>query len=186
MALPEHFTTLDLSGRFALNHELSTVPSGEIQAPWKDVSPAAWGELAINHFKDEDDGQERMWLAQELRGQPPTEKEWIVDWQERQKQHEVFGVTMGQMRRVKTHELDAHFLRAGWTSDTRKHGVLQRRVWGTWQGREWTVMETFGIEEIDGQRRFARHVRTTVVGSDGQEKQVNDWRLVCDYVGPIH
>nr|GAT48661.1 predicted protein [Mycena chlorophos] len=184
MAVPESYTMLDLTGRFERNAALSSAPEITMPPPWKDIAPSVWRDLAINHFKD-DDGQERLWLSQLLRRDaPPTEGEWIVDWQERKKENPVLGPIIGQMRRVKTAELDAHFLRAGWTPDTRRHGVLQRIIRGTWSGRDWSLTETFGIEEVDGARHLARHVRTMGKGEDGHEYFFN-WRVVYDYVGEI-
>ena len=50
-------------------------------------------------------------------------------------------------------------------------------------GTQWTAVQTWGVEEINGERRYVRHVRlTTPKGDDEQIKLVYDyseWGGVC-------
>ncbi|KAK7057822.1 hypothetical protein R3P38DRAFT_2843187 [Favolaschia claudopus] len=90
---------------------------------------------------------------------------------------------MSRMRRVKTTSLNPQFLREGWTSDTRKYGVLEYIVStvNNSNNHNWSTVETWGVEvNRTGERRFARHIRLT--GSGGLEMERH---LVYNYLGEI-
>nr|GAT48662.1 predicted protein [Mycena chlorophos] len=178
MALPPHFTTRDISGQFTLNFELSenltTLPDGFPE------------KLAFNHYID-DDGSEHIWVEQEIVDATGTgtttakivvsDDHRVLDWCERPRDDPFFGRVVGRIRRIQTPILHTPFLRAGWTADTRKHGVLQYDL--SDEPHTWLAYETWGVEEIDGERYFARHVRFV-----RREEEVLR-RLVYDYVGSV-
>ncbi|KAJ7496514.1 hypothetical protein FB451DRAFT_1455664 [Mycena latifolia] len=176
MAVPPHFTTLDLSGRFILNQPLSDAAADVLEqqgvAEPEMRHAILCGGLSFNHYKN-DDGDERIWVSQEEEGRLKiADEEWALDWRERARDDPFFGPVVGRIRRVKTHGLEPRFLRRGWTADTLKYGVLHYHVCG----RGWNVVETWGIEEVEGQRRFARHVEFT-----GSNRNV-EAHLVYDYM----
>ncbi|KAJ7716385.1 hypothetical protein DFH07DRAFT_354845 [Mycena maculata] len=186
MTLPPHFTTLDLSGRFILNTSLSD--SAEQILEQQGVADAALrhaiahGVLSFNHYTS-DDGEQHIWVDQELEGRCLTaDEDRALDWRERARDDPLVGPVVGRIRRVKTHALEPPFLRAGWTPDTRKYGVLNYAVYSDTKrsGRTWAVTETWGIEEIAGMRHFARHIEFT--GPDGKDVERH---LVYDYVGSV-
>ncbi|KAJ7743487.1 hypothetical protein DFH07DRAFT_964124 [Mycena maculata] len=185
MAVPPHFTTLDLSGEFILNNALSD-SADDLLARQGVSNPdlrrsIMHGVLSFNHYTD-DDGSERIWVAQEIERQGLlVDEERMLDWQERSRDDPAFGPIISKIRRITTHGLEPRFLRAGWTPDTLKYGVLHYHVRKDTAlgGRPWTTSETWGIESIDGKRYFARHVELTIDGIDSET------HLVYDYVGAI-
>ncbi|KAJ7252379.1 hypothetical protein B0H12DRAFT_1118038 [Mycena haematopus] len=188
MALPPHFTTLDLSGRFILNQTLSDSYEDMLQEQgiddYKLRHAVACGVLSFNHYEDEN-CSERIWVQQDLAGcSRIADDHRILDWRERAKNDALFGAVVGRMRRIKTHTLQPLFLRKGWTPDTLKYGVLQYQVCTDAtrnnSQRSWVVVETLGIEAADGERRFARHIRLTGPGGLEMERH-----LVYDYIGAI-
>ncbi|KAF7362526.1 hypothetical protein MVEN_00600500 [Mycena venus] len=190
MALPHHFTTLDLSGRFILNHALSDAYDELLAQQGIDDSTlrraVSSGVLSFNHYTDEN-GSERIWVQQDLDDRPRIADEHrILDWRDRVRDDLLFGAVVGRMRRTKTHDLQPPFLRTGWTPDTLKYGVLQYHVCtdparGV-SGCSWVAVETWGIETTAGgsERRFARHVRLTGPGGLDMERH-----LVYDYLGGV-
>ncbi|KAJ7624573.1 hypothetical protein FB45DRAFT_84529 [Roridomyces roridus] len=180
-SLPTHFTTQNFTGRFKLNIARSIrvdelLTSQGIQDAHQRLA-IEHGELAFNHFKD-DDGQERIWIEQDIEGQiPPPAHEHLLDWFEREHHDNILGRVFRRIKRVKTPGLEPAFLRAGWSPDTLKHGVLLHEI----RNDAWKVVETWGVEVKDGERYFARHVE--FIEPNGSEHET---RLVYDYVGPIN
>ncbi|KAJ7072943.1 hypothetical protein C8F01DRAFT_1243956 [Mycena amicta] len=180
MALPPQFTTRDISGRFILNSKLSDTQDTFL--PIAVSTQLLRAKLAFNHYTDEN-GSERICVEQEVsvggRVASVSEDNRILDWCERPLEDPLFGRVVGRIRRIKTPLLKPPFLRAGWTADTRKHGVLQYDLCD--DRHTWATDETWGIEEIAGERYFARHVRFTPgLGAEDVER-----RFVYDYVGSI-
>jgi hypothetical protein len=97
---------------------------------------------------------------------------------------------------VRAEELDIPFLQEGWTQDTLDHGLVQSYVEsntpksGTvWIANQVNVLmlhkvllnlnylQTWGMEEINGDRRYMRHVKFTgPQGEDIEAKLVYDYR----------
>ncbi|KAJ7108816.1 hypothetical protein C8R44DRAFT_680270 [Mycena epipterygia] len=186
MAVPPHFTTMNLSARFILNHTLTDSGALEELLLKQGISDPelrraiTHGVLSFNHYKD-DDGDERIWVAQELDGRSEkiSHTDHPLDWRDRAQNDPLFGPVVRRIRRTKTHGLEPQFLRRGWTPDTLKYGVLHSHyVCARGDIRAWTTVETWGIEEIEGERRFARHVRIC----EPDEKSHLEARLVYDYV----
>ncbi|KAF7350843.1 hypothetical protein MSAN_01646300 [Mycena sanguinolenta] len=190
MTLPPHFATLDLSGRFILNHTLSDCYEDILQEQGLDDSKlrcaVTGGVLSLNHYEDEN-GSQRIWVQQDLAGcSRIADDHRILDWHDRARNDALFGAVVEKMRRIKTPSLQPPFLRTGWTPDTLKYGVLQYHVstdsdaTRNHRRRKWTVVETWGIETAEGERRFARHIRLTGPGGLEMERH-----LVYDYIGAI-
>ncbi|KAJ6473300.1 hypothetical protein DFH09DRAFT_470235 [Mycena vulgaris] len=178
MAVPPHFTTLDLSGRFILNQTLSdAAPDVLAHQGVANPGPILRGVLSFNHYTG-DNGDERIWVEQEIasQGHPKiADEDRALDWRDRAREDPLLGPVVSRIRRVKTHGLEPRFLRMGWTPDTLKYGVLHYRVCN--DARKWVAVETWGIEEIEGQRRFCRHIEFS--GPDGKDVEAH---LVYDYV----
>ncbi|KAJ7921476.1 hypothetical protein B0H13DRAFT_149784 [Mycena leptocephala] len=185
MALPPHFTTLNLTGRFIPNHTLSDA-SDEMLEQQGIEDPElrraiVCGVLSFNHYTD-DDGTERIWVQQELDARPRiVDEDRILDWRERPRTDPLLGPVVARIRRVKTHTLQL-FLRKGWTPDTLKYGVLHYHACSNTarSGRTWAADETWGIEVTDGHRRLSRHIR--FVGPRGEDIERH---LVYDYIGAV-
>ncbi|KAJ7616036.1 hypothetical protein FB45DRAFT_1035199 [Roridomyces roridus] len=77
-SLPTPFTTQNFTGRFKLNLARSTrvdelLASQGIQDA-DEREAIKHGELAFNHYKD-DDGKEHIWIEQNIQGQIPPAHE---------------------------------------------------------------------------------------------------------------
>ncbi|KAF8175006.1 hypothetical protein K438DRAFT_2022998 [Mycena galopus ATCC 62051] len=90
MALPPHFTTLDSTGRFVINHAL--------RDSYEDILSCA--VLKFNHYKDEN-GSERIWVQQDLDGCPQiADDPRILDWLDRAKNDTLLGPVIERTRHV--------------------------------------------------------------------------------------
>jgi len=187
MAAPVDLTILNTSGRFIMNKTLSS-PTDPILAlqgvGWLKRTAISLGTvtLHVKHYKD-DDGVEHIDIDQTITGGiPGTSEERTLTWQERENEDHVFGSVIGKSRRVKVDVLAIDFLKEGWTPDTIEHGVVQAHAESNTQksGTTWIANQTWGMEEINGERRYARHVKFTGPNSEDIEA-----RLVYDYIGPL-
>ncbi|KAJ3998908.1 hypothetical protein F5050DRAFT_1710157 [Lentinula boryana] len=167
MAVPSDMSILNISGKFASNKSLSDNEASDdilrLQGMgWvkRKIIGAGTLTLAIEHLKNAD-GIECINIEQTLNpGGLKTNDERVLDWAEKAKEDSVFGATIGQNRRVKAEDVEDEYLREGWTADTLEHGLIQSRVVSDTakSGVSWTVNQTWGIEEIKGERRYARHM----------------------------
>ncbi|KAK7059105.1 hypothetical protein VNI00_001730 [Paramarasmius palmivorus] len=184
MAVPTEFTILDITGKFVMNKTLSD-PTDDILAAqgvgWmkRKAIGLATITLFIKHYKD-DNGVEHIDINQTLTGGiPGTREERTLTWTERENEDHVFGSVIGKSRRLKDlGEIDDDFLKTGWTPDSLEHGLVQSYVESNTpkSGRTWIAVQLWGIEEINGERRYVRHVHFT--GPDGK---IIKARLVYDY-----
>ncbi|KAL1748556.1 hypothetical protein HDZ31DRAFT_60291 [Schizophyllum fasciatum] len=187
MAVPASFSVLDISGKFMLNKGLSGDTDKVLQLQgisWvkRKIISAGTIYVTIKHWKDEH-GVERIDATQTLSGLNEQKEERTLDWSERKKDDSLFGPVVGKSRRVAPADLgiDCPHLIEGWTADTLEHGLIESYVdTAPEAGTAWTAVQTWGVEEIGGERRYVRHVRlTTPKGDDVQIK------LVYDYTGPV-
>ncbi|TFY77633.1 hypothetical protein EWM64_g6378 [Hericium alpestre] len=183
MAVPSDLTTLDITGTYVLNKSKSDDTDEILRLQgvgWftRKAIGFATITLTIKHYKG-DDGLEHIDVDTTLTGGiKGTTENRILDWQRREHEDHVFGAVVGQSRRVKLDELDNEFLKSGWTADVAEHGTINSYVESDTpkSGYIWVANQTWGFEEIDGERRHVRHVDFT--GKEGEHIQA---RLVYDY-----
>ncbi|KAF8203711.1 hypothetical protein BJ912DRAFT_870968 [Pholiota molesta] len=185
MAVPADFTILDISGKFIMNKTLSDPRTDTILqlqgVGWWKRKAISLGTvtLSIKHFKD-DEGVEHINIDQTITGGiPGTTEERTLSWKEREHEDSLFGAVIGKSRRVRAEELDIPFLQEGWTQDTLDHGLVQSYVESNTpkSGTVWIANQTWGMEEINGDRRYMRHVKFTgPQGEDIEAKLVYDYR----------
>jgi len=186
MAVPNDLTTLNFSGVFVLNKTLSDnklidkiIELQGVNWVVRKAIGIATLTLYIKHFK-EDDILEHIDIGQKLTGGIPAPPENIIlDWTTRMNDDGVFGPVTGRTRRTKVDVLDSDFLKKNWTLDTLEHGVVQSYDESDTPKSKttWIANQTWGIEEIDGERRYTRHVKFT--GPKGQDIEC---RMVYDYL----
>lgn len=150
--------------------------------------------LTIKHFKD-DEGIEHIDIDQTLTGGiPGTSERRTLSWTERENQDHIFGAVIGKSRRTSVDVLEEDFLKRNWTADTIQHGVVQSYVesdtpksgttWIANQVRRFALNpcpqidfhQTWGMEDVNGERRYARHIKFT-----GPKAEEIECRLVYDY-----
>lgn len=187
MATPFDITTLDLTGKYTLNKSLSDPRTDDILAmqgvSWLTRMAISYGSvtLALKHYK-EDNGIEHIDIAQTITGGiPGTQEIRTLIWKERENYDHVFGHVIGKSRRVPIDQLDVAFLKEGWTTDTVEHGLVQSYVESDTakSGISWIADQTWGIENINDERRYVRHLKFT--GTKGDIEA----RLIYDYLGPL-
>ncbi|KAF8647913.1 hypothetical protein AX16_006445 [Volvariella volvacea WC 439] len=183
MSVPETLTTLDLSGVYTMNKSLS----GDMEQilvlqgiGWLTRKAILYGTvtLYLNHYKD-DDGIEHIDIDQTLTGGiPGTSEKRTLWWKEKEHQDHIFGAVIGKSRRVKAEELEEDFLKKGWTQDTLQHGLVESYVESDTpkSGTTWIADQTWGIETVNGERRYTRHLKFT-----GPKAEDIECRLVYDY-----
>ncbi|KAK7457081.1 hypothetical protein VKT23_010382 [Stygiomarasmius scandens] len=187
MAVPAEMTILNLSGKFIMNKPLCD-PHDEIfrlqGMGWlkrKAISIATI-TLKVNHLTDAD-GLENVNVDQTLTGGIPASSERRpLDWTERQIADPNFGHVVEKMRRIRLDELENEFLKKGWEQDTQENGVLHLWIKSDTpkSGTTWYGDQVWGIEEINGERRYTRHVHFI-----GPKEEMIDARIVFDYVGSL-
>ncbi|KAF8078762.1 LCCL domain-containing protein [Lyophyllum atratum] len=184
MATPETLTILDITGKYVMNKTLSDQSTDEILrlqgVAWLKRKAIGYGTVTLNikHFKDEA-GAEHVDIDQTLTGGiPGTSERRTLTWTERENEDHLFGAVIGKSRRTKVDILEDEFLKKNWTEDTFEHGVIQSYVESNTpkSGTTWIANQTWGLEIIDGERRYTRHVKFTGPGGEDIE-----CRLVYDY-----
>lgn len=184
MAAPKDLTTLNVSAIYTMNKTLSDDidPVLNMQGvTWFNRTAISYAtvSLYVNHYKDEN-GVEHIDTDQRLTGGVPgTIENRILDWTPITHYDYVFGAIIGKSRRLKVVEIDDHFLKDGWLSDTQEHGVICSQIESDRDksGYSWTSYEVWGFEEIQGERHYARHIKF----SEKPGGKVVYARLVYDY-----
>ena len=107
-------------------------------------------------------------------GVSSTTENRTLDWEWRDHTDKIFGTLKGRSRWVKLGDVDDDaFLKEGYDDMEGEH--VQSYVENEEKG--WTADQVWGFEEINGERRYVRHV---VVRKGEDWKQA---RLVYDYQG---
>jgi len=188
MATPPDLTILDITGKYAMNKSLSDSRTDDILAmqgvSWVTRMAIKYGTvtLAVKHYKD-DSAIEHVDIDQTITGGIPGSRETReLTWKEGEKNDHVFGHVIGKSRRVPVDQLDVAFLKEGWTEDTINHGLIQSYVKSDTakSGISWIANQTWGIEKINDERRYVRHVKFT-----GPKDEDIEARLIYDYLGPL-
>jgi len=138
--------------------------------------------LSVKHFKDEN-AVEHIDINQTVTGGiPGTQESRMLTWKEKENNDHVFGYYIGKSRRVPVDQLDIAFLKEGWTADTIEHGLVQSYVESDTakSGTSWIANQTWGIENVNDERRYVRHVKFT-----GPNAEDIEARLIYDYLGPL-
>jgi hypothetical protein len=153
--------------------------------PWISRTAISYAAITlyVNHYKDEN-GVEHIDSDQTLTGGfPGTTENRILDWTPRDHYDYVFGAVVGKSRRLKVDEIEDSFLKDGWVADTREHGLVCSWIESDREksGYNWTSYEVrsssrppylgpdsepfpsqvWGFEEIQGEIRYARHIKFT-------------------------
>ncbi|KAG1749845.1 uncharacterized protein EDB91DRAFT_1046447 [Suillus paluster] len=168
MAAPREVTTKNLSGKFIMNKTLSDNSDDILK-----LQGVSWFKrraismftltLVVKHYTDEA-GIEHVDIDQTLSGGiPGTSEDRILDWEERSESDDVFGAVVGQTKRIKLEEVEDEFLKSGWTEDTIEDGTVLAIAWSETpkSGMVWRAEQTWGFEILNGERRYARHVKFT-------------------------
>ncbi|KAI0778592.1 hypothetical protein BD413DRAFT_112288 [Trametes elegans] len=188
MAAPVDMTTRDISGKYMMNKSLSD-DSDEILrlqgVSWwtrKAISLATL-YLTVKHYKD-DNGIEHIDIDQTLTGGVKGTNEYrTLDWTERTYEDHVFGPVLGKSRRVALSEVERDWLKKDWSEESFADGAI---IYTTAKsdtaksGRTWLSEQTWGFEQVNGEKRYTRHVFF-----QGPEGEIIEIRLVYDYTGPL-
>lgn len=186
MAVPTEMTTLNLSGKYTQNKAQSDDADEILRlqgVSWvtRTIISKATLYLTINHRTE--DGVEVITVDQVLSGGVGSSSETrVLDWNEREVEDKLFGPVVTRTRRAKLEELERDFLKEGWPEDVRELGVINTSGHSDTpkSGRHWIAEMAWGIQAIEGERKYTRHVY--FIGPGGEEITV---RLVYDYTGPL-
>ncbi|KDR85848.1 hypothetical protein GALMADRAFT_132491 [Galerina marginata CBS 339.88] len=207
MAAPPDLTTSDFSGTYILNKTLTDTTATDTILQLQGVS--WWTRKAISlgtitlyikHYtstpespspksKSKSNSVEHIDIDQTITGGiPGTTELRTLDWAARESNDRIFGNVVGQSRRLSKTQLDAEigdearFLKEGWTEDSLERGVVQSYVWSDTpkSGTKWIGNQIWGMEVINGERRYVRHLKFT-----GPNDEDIETRLIYDYRGPL-
>ncbi|TEB20740.1 hypothetical protein FA13DRAFT_1742665 [Coprinellus micaceus] len=189
MALPSSITTKNLSGRFTLNKTLSDTNAFDAiliheSIGWIKRKAFAIGTvtLTFKHYTDKD-GVEHFDIDNHLTGGiPGTQERRPVDSVERERSDMHFGPQLFYTKRRAPNDVEglSEFLKGNWTEDTLENGLLETDVKSdTAKSRtSWLERHVWGIEEVQGERRFTRHIEF-----EGPKGQRLDTIMYFDYLG---
>lgn len=187
MAVPASLNIMDISGKYTMNKQLTDPYTDEILrlqgVSWFKRRAISIGTvtLYVKHYRDSED-IEHVDIDQTLTGGiPGTTEKRTLTWKERENDDSLFGAVIGKSRRTTVDVLDEPFLQKNWTEDTLEHGVIQSYVESDTKksGTTWIANQTWGMENVNDERRYTRHVKFT-----GPKKEDIECRLVYDYLGP--
>jgi len=140
--------------------------------------------LNIKHYKNEAN-EEKIDIDQTMTGGIPGTSEYrTLIWKEKENEDHLFGPVVAKSRRLKPEELTEvnEFLKAGWTKETLEDGPIQAYAESDTakSGNTWNGNQVWGIEVIQGEKRYARHVDFTGPGNENIQT-----KLIYDYIGPL-
>ncbi|KAI5799000.1 hypothetical protein EDC01DRAFT_650024 [Geopyxis carbonaria] len=184
MAAPADMKTTNLSGKFYMNKTLSD-PTDDILTlqglSWftRKAIGLATITLYVKHYTSTD-SIEHIDIDQTLTGGiKGTTESRVLDWAAREHSDHIFGRVNGRSRRIQLSEIDDEFLKTGWMSDMAEQGLVESDV--TSEDNDWAARQIWGFEEIDGEKKYVRHlVLKTMKRGDELKK-----KLVYDYIGPL-
>jgi len=183
MAAPESCTTLDLSGKFVMNKDLSDSSDRILQLQgvgWIKRKAIEFATVTLNvkHYKD-DDSIEHIDIDQVITANfPGTSENRTLDWIDRHKEDGLFGFVVSKTRRLAVAEIDDAHLRGEWLADTLRDGAIHSIARSDTEKSHlvWTAEQVWGFESIKEERRYTRRVKFDF--KDGDE--VHEIRLVYD------
>ncbi|GBE78259.1 hypothetical protein SCP_0111420 [Sparassis crispa] len=187
MAAPPEVTILDLSGKYMMNKSFSDDTDEILRLQgvgWWTRKAIQMSNLYLSckHYKDDKD-VEHIDIGQTLSGGVSgTTENRILDWVERPNEDNVFGAVKSKSKRIRVEDIENEFLKEGWLDDTKEHGAVLTIATSDTEksGMSWVAEQSWGFQDINGERRYTRHVNFT--GSNGENVQA---RLVYDYQGPL-
>ncbi|KAJ7496518.1 hypothetical protein FB451DRAFT_1018960 [Mycena latifolia] len=170
MAVPQSFSMLDISGKFSVNKTLTDANATDtilkaqgVGTLKRQVANHVSPTIQIRHSKDAAGVEHLEIEAPETR---------TLTWTEQTIESPLFGSIVARTRRATAEGLGDEFLSTGWTPDTLEAGLIETEM----KGDEWTLVQMWGTEEVNGERRHTRHLQCT--GAKGEVVQV---RLVYDF-----
>ncbi|KAI0639813.1 hypothetical protein C8Q77DRAFT_87710 [Trametes polyzona] len=186
MAAPAEMTSRDISGKYTMSLSDDSDEILRLQGvSWwtrKAISMATL-YLSVKHYKDEN-GVEHIDIEQTLSGGIKGTNEYrILDWTERGHEDHVFGAVLGKSRRIALAEVEREWLKKDWLDESLENGAIiytYAKSDTEKSGTTWSSEQTWGFEQINGEKRYARHVH--FVGPGGEDIEI---RLVYDYTGPL-
>ncbi|TBU48214.1 hypothetical protein BD309DRAFT_349362 [Dichomitus squalens] len=182
MAAPADKTTRDISGKYIMDKSLSDDNDEILRlqgVSWwtrKAISVATL-YLDVKHFTE--DGVEHIEIVQTLSGVKGTTENRILDGEERPHEDHVFGAVLSTSRRVTLDEIEYDHLKKDWSDDSFADGKIiytQAKSDTSKSGKTWTAEQVWGFEQVNGEKRYTRHVR--FVGPGGEIIEI---RLVYQY-----
>ncbi|KAL2041348.1 hypothetical protein N7G274_005730 [Stereocaulon virgatum] len=179
MAAPPEKTLKDLNGKWVMNKSLSDDYDRILEMQgigWflrKAISYATV-TLTINQYTDSSNLTHFDIKQVATGGVQGTTENRTLDWTWRDHKDGIFGNVKGRSRWVKLGDVDDdEFLKVGYDDLEGEHV----QAWAENVEKGWTADQIWGFEQINGERRYVRHV---VVRKGDDWKQA---RLVYDYQG---
>ncbi|KIP12413.1 hypothetical protein PHLGIDRAFT_17572 [Phlebiopsis gigantea 11061_1 CR5-6] len=179
-------TTLNLSGKYTQNKGQSDDTDEILRLQgvgWLTRRAIQMATLYVTITHATEGGVEKITVDQVLSGGVGSSSETrVLDWQERDVDDKLFGAVVTRTERSKPEGLDNDWLKADWPETVREQGVIHTSGHSDTakSGATWSAEMTWGLQDIDGERKYTRHVY--FIGPGGEEIKA---RLVYDYTGPL-
>jgi len=184
MSAPPILTTKDLNGKYILNKRLSDSAEKifkEQGVGWitrRRLSTAPIVTAWIRHSRGR--GREYLEIDEMFhkRSSKTTER-YALDGMPLEFNDVCGRPAVSRGWRIRTTEIKDQFLKRGWVNDALSHSAIYTRVEGYINGdlkRRWIEEQTMGFQDLEGDRRFVRHIKFTT-----EKGKVVAVRLVYDY-----
>ncbi|KAF2085661.1 hypothetical protein K490DRAFT_46308 [Saccharata proteae CBS 121410] len=187
MAAPPEKTLHDLNGAWIMNKTLSGDSDAVMQLQgvgWLIRKTISFATVTLHTKQYMDDaGVEHVDIAQAISGGKGTQELRALNNEWEPHSDIVFGKVRGRCQWIKTADLegadeDKKWMREGWDKETLDKGeFIECLVESVDKG--WTAWQVWGFEDVNGERRYARHV----VVKDKSGKKVQRIKLIYDWAG---
>ena len=88
----------------------------------------------------------------------------------------MFGEVLGKSRWIALRDVEDAYLRAGWGEEMNRDGAMAMESHVKSVGNGWTAVQIWGFEEVDGERRYTRHVVVTKGDQRIEAKLIYDFQ----------
>jgi len=98
----------------------------------------------------------------------------ILDWQEHEHTDYIFGTVRGKCRWIRAADVDDEFLKKGWGKEMDDNDAMHNHIESVDKG--WVVDQLWGFEDVQGERRYVRHLVVVKGDKRIERRLVYDWQ----------
>jgi len=155
-------TTKDLSGTYCMNRKISgdTDECLSMQGVgWMTRKTLSYATVTVKLTHTTNDaGVETIQVDNTVTGGIKGSSETrILDWEWRSQTDHVWGTFKSRARRVNIADVEVEYLKTGWEEGT--ESLIEIESDST--EKNWSAVQTWGFQIINGERRYARQVKLT-------------------------
>ena len=179
MAVPDHITVHNLSGKYTLNRTLSDNSQAVLKMQnigflIRQAVQYSTVTVTLKQYTDAA-GQEHLDQEQVSTGGIRNFEDRIMDWKWTEKHNWIWGKVNGKSRYVKLDQIEDAYLREGWSRECVDGEVVEGYVESLTDG--WVARQVWGFAVVDGERRHVRRILAQKPKqADQRIRMVYDWK----------